>query len=119
MPHELTLNVDTLIAVCGLIVAVGGAAAVLHKWVKPFMRPLKKLETRIDKLEQRNQECTEFFTHDKERLDEHDTMLKEQAEDTKIIMESIALLMVHAETGNHTGEVRAGRVKLEKYLINR
>lgn len=119
MPHEVILDIDKLIAICGVIVAVGGAAAVLYKLIKPLLKPLEKLDERIDALEKRNSECTEYFTHDKERLDEHDELLKAQAEDTKIIMKSIALLMVHAETGNHTGEVRAGRMELEEYLIDR
>ena len=119
MPHELIFNVDKLVEVSLAIAAVGGAAAILIKCIKPLFKPLEKLENRVNALETRNQECGAFFTNDKERLDQHEEMLKDQAEDTKIIMESIALLMVHAETGNHTGEVRAGRMKLEKYLIDR
>lgn len=119
MPHELTLNVDNLIAISTGIAAIGGAAVILIKFIKPLLKPLERLDERIGVLEQKNQECSVYFTNDKERLDKHDKMLEEQAGDNKIMMESIALLMQHAETGNNTGEVRAGRVKLEKYLINR
>ena len=59
------------------------------------------------------------FANDEIRLNSHEEMLKELKADNKIIMESLALLMRHAETGNCTGEVAHGRQELEKYLINR
>ena len=119
MPHELTLNLEVFLAVCGGLITVGGAAAVLHRWFKPLMKPLEKLDERIGALENRNKECSEFFDHDKKQLEKHEILLERQEEDMKMLMKSVALLLVHAETGNHTGEVREGRMELEEYLIDR
>ena len=43
----------------------------------------------------------------------------EMKENDKMIMKSVILLLKHAETGNCTGEVAAGRKELEDYLIDK
>ena len=126
MPEHVTLDIVFLLELCGAIVAVGAALAYIKKFIKPLFKPVEELNARMDgfdeklkALEEKQLQCVSYFANDKQRLDSHEKLLTERAQDYIIMMESIALLMKHAETGNNTGEVAEGREKLEKYLIHR
>lgn len=115
----MDIIMDNTLAVCGLIIAVGGAAVYIKKAISRLLQPLTKLEKELEDIREQDKTNKEYFANDMERLDSHDEILKETKADNRIMMESIALLLSHAETGNNTGEVGEGRKRLEKYLINR
>lgn len=119
MPSQITFDVAVVLEVCAAIIAVGGAVVYVRKLIKPLFKPVEELAKRIEALEQNQKTCRQYFTNDKNRLDAHDTMMRRQVEDNKVILECIALIMKHEETGNNTGEIAEGRERLEKYLINR
>ena len=119
MPSQITFDVAVLLEVCAAIVAVGAAVVYIRKAIKPLFKPVEELVQRIEALEEKQKTCQSYFTNDKHRLDAHERMMQRQANDNIIMLESVALLMKHAETGNNTGEVAEGRENLEKYLINR
>lgn len=119
MPEQITIDTNAILAWCGLIAAIGIAIGWLAKAAKPLLKPFQNVQNELDDIEQRSITCAKKFANDDERLNEHEKMLTEAKEDNKIIMESIVLLMRHAETGNCTGEVAQGRQALERYLINR
>ena len=119
MPEQITIDTNTILAWCGFITAVGIAIGWLAKAAKPLLKPFRNVQNELDDIEQRSISCARKFAHDDERIREHDETLGEIQNDNKIIMESIVLLMRHAETGNCTGEVAQGRQRLEGYLINR
>lgn len=119
MAEHIIIDTNTVLAWCGFITAVGVAIGWLAKAARPMLKPFKEMQCEIKEIEQRSEACAKRFTTDEERLNTHEQMLKELTADNKMILESIALLMKHAETGNNTGEVSQGRQELEKYLINR
>lgn len=119
MPEQFIIPTDTLMDWSAFIVAMGVAIVWIAKGVRPLLKPIKKIENRLTDVEEKSETCAEFFANDKRRLDEHEQILSQLSNDNKIMLESIALLMKHAETGNSTGEVSDGRDKLENYLINR
>lgn len=45
---DITSAINTLLAICGGISIIGGAAAVIWKWVRPAV----KMKDRVEKLEQ-------------------------------------------------------------------
>lgn len=119
MPSQITFDVAVFLEICAAIGAVGVAVVYVRKLIKPLFKPVEELAKRIDALEEKQKTCHMYFTNDKNRLDAHEQMMKRQGEDNKIILECIALIMKHEETGNNTGEIAEGRERLEKYLINR
>lgn len=119
MPEQITIDIALIVAVCLMVTNIATAIAWLRKGAKPLFKPIEQIRGRLDDVEDRSKTCAEFFANDKRRLDEHEAILNQLSSDNKIILESIALLMKHAETGNSTGEVSDGRDKLETYLINR
>ena len=101
-----------IIAICTAVVAVGGAAMYLKKIANIISH-------KIEKTEKESEKHDEYFKNDLIRLDKHDKMLEGIKEDNRIVMRSLFLLLKHAETGNNTGEIAAGREELEEYLTSK
>lgn len=119
MPDQIVIDTNNILAWCTFIAAVCVAAVWLWKAIKPVFKPFNNMQNELEQIEKRGHEHDERFKRGENRMEKHDKILQEIQEDNKIIMESIALLMRHAETGNNTGEVAKGRADLETYLINR
>ena len=119
MPEQFIIDTNAVLAWCGLIAAIGVAFGWMAKALKPMIKPFKDMQNELEDIEKRGHDHDERFRRGEDRMKRHDEALKEIQADNKIIMESIALLMRHAETGNNTGEVAQGRANLEKHLINR
>lgn len=112
MYDQIVIDTNAVYAWCIFIAAVGVAIGWLAKATKPMVKPFKELQEEVKDIET----CEE---DDRDRIDQHEKILVELVNDNRMILESIALLMKHAETGNNTGEVSRKRQELEKYLINR
>lgn len=110
---------DIIMMICSLIIAIGGAVAVIGKFIKPITKPLEQVKKDLEDMKEDRNTFKQHLSNDFTRLEKHDTLLSEMQSDNRMVLESVALLMAHAETGNSTGEVAAGRKKLERYLINR
>ena len=126
MPEQLTISFDAILAVCGLIIAIGGAAVYIRKASKPLFKPWEDMQDNIDSISARNKVCDKQFANDDKRIKELEKAVRELREDNKslrednkFLLESVALLLQNAETGNCTGAIRQGRKDLETYLINR
>lgn len=112
MPEQIMIDTNAVYAWCIFIAAIGVAIGWLAKATKPMLKPFKKLQQEVKDIEA----CEE---KDRSHIEQHEKALVELTNDNRMIMESIALLMKHAETGNNTGEISRKRQELEKYLINR
>lgn len=110
--HEITINLDTLLWIIGFIAAVCGLIVYMKKGADPILRPFREMQDDVKILLDRKAHCDKKFEHDQEQL-------AELRENHKMMMESLMLLLKHAETGNCTGEVAEGRKKMEQYLISK
>lgn len=119
MPEQITISLDAVLAVCGLIAAIGAAAVYVRKASKPLFKPWEDMQDRVDEISTRNSVCDKQFANDDKRIKELEATVRELREDNKFILSSVALLLQNAETGNCTGAIRQGRKDLETYLINR
>lgn len=119
MPEQIMIDTSAIYAWCIFIAAVGVAIGWIAKAAKPMMKPFRQMQHELDDIEKRGHDHDARFKRGEARMEKHDKMLKEIKADNRIVMESLALLMRHAETGNNTGEVAQGRTNLENYLINR
>lgn len=119
MQEQITINFSTILAICGLVVAVGGAAVYIYKAVKAALKPFNDIKEDIEAVQKRCDDDAKKFSYDDLRIRKLETAVEELHNDTKAILSSVALLLQHAETGNDTGEMRKGRQELEKYLIKR
>lgn len=106
--HTVTIDIDLLLFWAGAIAIIATAIVWIKKGMGPVIRPFKK----IHELEERSHTCDLKFQNDNRRLDIIE-------ENDRMTMKALMLLLKHAETGNCTGEVAAGRKELEDYLINK
>lgn len=92
---------EALIWVCGSIITLGGASAVISRW----LAPVKKLIARVDTLETR-------VNGDHDRLKDVET-------GNEKICKCVFALVNHELTGNSVDKMREARDEMQDYLIQK
>lgn len=91
-------TMQTILSICGGISIVGGAAAVIFKWITPAFRLNKRVET----------------------LEEHDRRdyesLRRIAERDSLILEVLSTMLDSQIGGNNVEELKKTKQKLTNYL---
>jgi len=90
---------QTILSICGGISIIGGAAAIIWKWISPAV----KLNERVELLEQ----------HDKRDYEE----LQKIAERDALILEALITMLDSQITGNNIEGLKKTRTKLTEYLV--
>ena len=119
-PSELW---SVVLAVCGAIITVSGAIAVIVNFVHKAKEPNKIQNERIDKLEEdvetindRLDRGDRHFLSDAERM----SSLEHEVKTTnKVIIESLQALTSHAIDGNNIEQLKQSEKNLNNYLINK
>ena len=105
MTFTITQLFQIFLTLCGAIMTVGGAWAIV-----------KNIR---DKAKEPDAERDETLKKHGEMLDNDNRRLKELEEGNKVIMQSMLALMSHELDGNHTEQLRKAKDDLEQYLIRR
>lgn len=117
MNHQIMFTpndvVSIILAVCGGIVTLSAAIAVIVKVIDKVKAPENVQNDRISKIEQRLNEFEEYLDRDKKRLDN----LEFGNEATNEAL--LALLNNAINPSESKDELKAAKKKLEKYLISR
>lgn len=95
---SLLETVQLLLSICGGISIIGGAVAVIHKWISPAI----KLNERVEVLEQHDRQDFETL----KRISERDSM----------ILEVLSTMLDSQISGNNTEQLKKTREKLTQYL---
>lgn len=90
--------VESVLAICGGISVIGGAVAVIWKWIAPAF----KLNKRVEVLEE----------HDKKDF----ATLQEIRERDGLIMETLVTMINSQISGNNIDQLKQTRDKLISYL---
>lgn len=93
--------IETILAVCGGVSIIGGAATVIYKWIAPAV----KLNKRVEVLER----------HDKRDFE----AIQEIAERDALIMETLLTMLDSQITGNNEEQLKKTRAKLISYLAQK
>ena len=91
-------TIQTILAICGGISVIGGAVAVIYKWIAPAV----KLNKRVETLER----------HDKRDCE----ALQEIKDRDSLIMETLVTILNSQISGNNETELKKTRDKLISYL---
>ena len=91
-------TIQTILAICGGISVIGGAAAVIHKWIAPAV----KLNDRVETLERHDKRDFEAMNEIKER--------------DGLIMEALINMLNSQISGNNIEQLKKTRDKLISYL---
>ena len=99
-----------VLAIAGAIITLGGATAVVKRWVtnSPSMKnkeSLNQLNKRVESVEAKTSV-----------LESHQ---QENDEFTKIMCNSMLALLNHAITGSSVGKLQEAEEEIKKYLINK
>lgn len=105
MTFTLTQLWQIFLAMCGSLITIAGAGAVIIGLINKAKKP----DTERDEALKRHAEL----------LDNDNRRLKELEESNNIIMQSMLAIMSHAIDGNHTEDLKQARDDLQKYLIKR
>ena len=85
---SLLETVQLLLSICGGISIIGGAVAVIHKWISPAI----KLNERVEVLEQHDRQDFETL----KRISERDSM----------ILEVLSTMLDSQISGNNTEQLK-------------
>ena len=81
-------TIQTILAICGGISVIGGAAAVIHKWIAPAV----KLNDRVETLERHDKRDFEAMNEIKER--------------DSLIMETLVTMLNSQISGNNVEQLK-------------
>lgn len=112
-----------VVAVCGGIIALSGAGAVITGIINKAKAPNQKQDVRISTLEadvkminERLDADNNRFADDADRINELEMTMKTT---TQLIIESLQALTSHAIDGNNVEQLKTAEKSLNKYLIDK
>lgn len=105
MTYTIPQLIQLFLALCGAIITVGGAGAIVVKMINKSKKPDKDRD--------------ETMKRHQEMLDNDNKRLKELEDSNKVIMKSLLALMSHELDGNHRTQLQEARDDLQEYLIKR
>ena len=119
-PHDLW---NIILAVCGGIVAISAAFAVVIKIVDHFKTPdklqnqrIEILETEVTDIKLRLKEGDKHFEAQDKWMKEFENGMKKRE---KLMIESLQCLISHAIDGNNLDELKSQKHSIDKYLLEK
>ncbi|MBQ9000276.1 MAG: hypothetical protein IJ087_00285 [Eggerthellaceae bacterium] len=101
-----------IMGICGAIITLGGAIAVLvklYRWVrKPSAENTDSIEQMMD-----------YLASDKRRIEALERRQDEQEAESKLMLKSLMQIMSHEIDGNHKEQLRVTRDEVEQFLIDK
>ena len=125
--NEIVINPADLwqivVAVCGGIIALSGAGAVITGIIHRAKAPNQKQDERIAVLEADIKKINEKLDNDNCRFADDADRINELEQTyratTQIIIESLQALTSHAIDGNNVEQLKVAEKSLHKYLIDK
>lgn len=112
-----------VVAVCGAVVTVSAAVAVVVKAIQKIKEPeasqnerIKVLEEDVDSIKQRLQLGNKRFESDANRVE---ALEKSVNQSNKIIIEALQVIISHDIDGNNHESLRQMKHKLDSYLLDK
>lgn len=108
MGNEIIITVQGLLWFLGAIGVIGGATAVIARWLAPF----RKLKTEVETLKTEVAECKRFQKNDHTELGKLEQGIEKICKCTLAITD-------HELTGNSVDKLRAAKDEMQDYLIQK
>lgn len=106
------MTTASILSVCAVIVAVGGAIAYINKAIQAIQKPQKENEEKFEHI----YKC---LTNDKEDIRRLEKMVLDNGEAIKFLIKLDLVTLKHLESGNDTGLMRKTIKEVEEWLINK
>lgn len=108
MENQIVITVEGIVWFCGAIVAIGGATAVISRWVSPF----RKLKLEVENLKK------EFITLKGYQNADHKELQKIET-GTEKICKCVLAITDHELTGNSVDKLRKAKDEMQDFLIEK
>lgn len=108
MENTITITVEGLLWFCGAIVALGGATAVISRWLTPF----RKLKQDLENLKREMEEWKGY-----QKID-HKELQKLEIGNEKIC-KCLLAITDHELTGNSVDRLKQAKNEMQDYLIQK
>ena len=106
--NEIVITVKGLLWICGSIAVVGGATAIISRWLTPF-RELKK---EVADMGVRLTACEKNQKYDHKEIDKVETGIEK-------ICKCVFAITDHELTGNSVDRLREAKDEMQDYLIQK
>lgn len=119
-PHEIF---SIFLAICGAIITISAAAAIIIKIIGHFKEPDKKQNDRITQLESDVKDIRARLAEGDKMFDEYskhfETIESSVKKTNKIIIESLQVLIEHGIDGNNIDGMKGVKKKIDNYLLEK
>lgn len=119
-PHDIW---NIFLAICGGIVAVSAAFAVVLKLIDHFKAPDKKQDERISKLEDDVKRINDRLEDGNRHFETHDLQMKaleaSMKKQNRLVIESLKILIEHDIDGNNIDGLKQMNHKIDKFLLEK
>jgi len=99
-----------LMALCGAIITLAAATAVIIKVVQRARQPEESQNKRIEDLEKKVERFEQLFDNDNKRLIELE-------KGNRVTQQALLALLSHALNGNDVDSLKKAKAKMENYLL--
>lgn len=119
-PHDIW---NIFLSICGGIVAISAAFAVVIKVIDHFKLPDKKQNERIGSLEKKVGTIEERLEEGDKHFAAHDSQMRNlensMKKSNKLIIESLKVLIEHDIDGNNIENLKNTNHRIDKYLLEK
>jgi predicted negative regulator of RcsB-dependent stress response len=98
--------------ICGAIVSLSAAIAVVIKIVQKAKEPEKSQNDRLEIIEKKVAKFEQFFDNDNKRLNELE-------KGNRVTQQALLALLSHALNGNDVDSLKEAKQRLEHHLISK
>lgn len=117
MAEEITITVETLLKILGVIITLGGATAVISRWLSPLKTLKENVENKVDKADF-DELKNEFAKIQRYQTSDHKEIEKVERGNEKIC-KGILAIMDHELTGNSVDRLKQTKEEIQNYLIEK
>lgn len=119
-PHDIW---NIILALCGGIVAVSAAFAIVIRLIEHFKQPDKRQDDRITSLEKEVESINTRLRDGDRHFKDYDTQLKELEaglkKRDKVMIESLQVLIEHSIDNNNISGLKEQKHKIDQFLLEK
>ena len=117
MGDEVVITVEGLLWFCGAIITIGGAIAIISKWLAPVRELRKSVDDKVSRCEYEALK-QEVETLKGYQISDHKELQKVETGIEKICKCTLAITD-HELTGNSVDKLREAKDEMQDYLIQK
>lgn len=117
MENTITITVEGLLWFCGAIAAIGGATAVISRWLTPFKKLKEDVSQKANQadFEALKREVSEWRGYQKTDHKELEVLTTGNEK----VCQCLLAIIDHELTGNSVDRLRKAKDEMQEYLIKR